>query len=79
MRAGIRWGAVVSACLALAGCRGGSGVETGPYEPYLVVWAGDADRKDNDFLAIVNASPSSWSYGKVVATLPVRSRASRRI
>jgi hypothetical protein len=38
-----------------------------------VVWAGDADRKDSDFLAVVNANPSSRHYGKVIASVPVRS------
>jgi hypothetical protein len=58
---------VVGAC---AGRRGGEG----PFEPYLVVWAGDADRKDSDFLAVVNANPSSRKYGHVIATVPVKSR-----
>jgi len=55
-----------------AGCRGGG--EKAPFEPYLLVWAGDADRKDSDFLAVVNADPSSRKYGRVLATVPVRSR-----
>src|SRR5712671_100319 len=45
-----------------------------PFEPYLLVWAGDADRKDSDFLAVVNANPSSRKYGRVIATVPVKSR-----
>ena len=61
------------ALCALAGaCRAGRG--EAPFEPYLVVWAGDADRKDSDFLAVVNANPSSRKYGRVIATVPVRSR-----
>jgi hypothetical protein len=63
------------ACSVLAsacpGGRGGGG--DGPYEPYLVIWAGDADRNDSDFLAVVNANPSSRHYGKVIASVPVRS------
>jgi hypothetical protein len=39
--------------------------------PYLFVWTGDEDGKDSDFLAVVDARPSSPTYGKVVATLPV--------
>lgn len=65
---------VAVACLALSACRGG-GRDEGPYEPYLVVWAGDADRKDSDFLAVISANPSSRKYGKVLATVPVRSAA----
>jgi len=43
-------------------------------EPFLAVWAADADRENSDFLAIVDADPRSASYGKVVKTYPVRSR-----
>ena len=43
-------------------------------EPYLLVWAGDADRQSSDFLAVLDADPTSTSYGKVLKTYPVRSR-----
>jgi hypothetical protein len=43
-------------------------------EPYLVVWAGDADRANADFLAVLDADPTSPTYGKVLKTYPVRSR-----
>src|SRR6266568_4032491 len=43
-------------------------------EPYLLVWAGDADRQNSDFLAVLDADPTSPSYGKVLRTYPVRSR-----
>jgi hypothetical protein len=43
-------------------------------EPYLLVWAGDADRQSSDFLALIDADPTSPSYGKVLRTYPVRSR-----
>jgi hypothetical protein len=56
-----------------SGCPG-RGPDDAPYEPYLVVWAGDADRQHSDFLAVVNASPSSRKYGHVIATVPVRSK-----
>lgn len=39
--------------------------------PYLFVWSGDTDKKDPDFLAVVDARPGSASYGEIVATLPV--------
>jgi hypothetical protein len=39
--------------------------------PYLFVWAGDEARKSSDFLAVIDASPSSPSYGSIVRTLPV--------
>ncbi len=38
---------------------------------YLFVWAGDADRKESDFLAVIDVRPSSKRYGKIVTTLPV--------
>jgi hypothetical protein len=43
-------------------------------EPYLLVWAGDADRQNADFLAVLDADPTSPSYGRVLKTYPVRSR-----
>jgi hypothetical protein len=43
-------------------------------EPYLLVWAGDVDRQNADFLAVIDADPTSHSYGKVLRTYPVRSR-----
>jgi hypothetical protein len=39
--------------------------------PYLFVWSGDSDAKDSDFLAVIDARPTSASYGEIVATLPV--------
>lgn len=38
---------------------------------YIFVWAGDAAHKATDFLAVVNAQPSSPDYGRIVATAPV--------
>jgi len=43
-------------------------------EPYLLVWAGDADRHESDFLAVIDADPTSATYGVVINTLPVGSR-----
>lgn len=39
--------------------------------PYLFVWAGDAAHKSTDFLAVIDAKPSSPTYAQVVATVPV--------
>ncbi|HWP65645.1 MAG TPA: hypothetical protein VNO26_07020 [Candidatus Limnocylindria bacterium] len=69
--------AVGLVCLAAAaaGCRSG-----GPRdmrlgnEPYLLVWAGDDDRRHEDFLAVLDANPRSRRYGRVLATIPVGSR-----
>jgi hypothetical protein len=38
---------------------------------YLFAWSGDGDRKVSDFLAVIDADPSSKSYGHLVTTLPV--------
>lgn len=38
---------------------------------YLFVWAGDAERKASDFLAVIDANPSSSTYGQVVNRAPV--------
>ena len=37
---------------------------------YIFVWAGDSAGKASDFLAVVNADPSSSKYGEVVASVP---------
>jgi hypothetical protein len=71
MRRGRAFG-VVACALLLSACAGRRANDA-PYEPYLLVWAGDADRRDADFLAVVNANPSSRKYGNVIATVPVRS------
>jgi hypothetical protein len=41
-----------------------------PANSYLYVWAGDAEGKASDFLAVVDASPTSGRYGTVVASVP---------
>src|SRR5262245_27473052 len=70
-----RWvvGAALLALGVLGGCRGPKEAHfTG--EPFLLVWAGDVDRQNSDFLAVLDADPNSESYGKVLRTYPVRSR-----
>lgn len=36
---------------------------------YLFVWTGDQAQNGNDFLAVIDADPSSTSYGRLVTTL----------
>jgi len=36
---------------------------------YLLVWAGDRAHQGNDFLAVIDADPSSASYGHLLTTL----------
>ena len=38
---------------------------------YLFAWSGDADHADSDFLTVLDADPSSASYGQVLNTVPV--------
>lgn len=40
----------------------------------LFAWAGDAAGKGNDFLAVIDADPSSASYGRLVTTLATDQR-----
>ena len=39
--------------------------------PFLYVWAGAEDDADSDFLAVIDADPSSDRYGEIVASVPV--------
>jgi hypothetical protein len=36
---------------------------------YLFIWAGDADREQSDFLAVIDVRPNSKRYGQIVTTL----------
>lgn len=36
---------------------------------YLFAWTGDLDEEGNDFLAVIDADPSSASYGKLITTV----------
>lgn len=57
--------AVCVSCLP-APCQQEKPVATGHY---MFAWAGDKAKKGNDFLAVVDADPSSSSYGHLVTTL----------
>jgi hypothetical protein len=41
-----------------------------PKDEYLFVWAGDSAGVSSDFLGVIDASPSSPTYGSVVASVP---------
>jgi hypothetical protein len=58
----------------LAGCARQPDTQVFTGEPFLAVWAGDTDRQNADFLAVLDADPTSPTYGKVLKTYPVRSR-----
>lgn len=38
-------------------------------DDYLFVWAGDAAKQGNDFLAVIDAYPASLTYGQLVTTV----------
>jgi hypothetical protein len=38
---------------------------------YMIVWAGDKDGNDSDFLAVIDVRRSAPTYGEIIATLPV--------
>jgi methanethiol oxidase len=50
-------------------------LKPGTHETLLYVWTRDADAKESDFLAVVDANPKSGSYGKIIATVPTNSAA----
>lgn len=52
--------------------------ERPPTEPYLFVWTTDSDSVDLNFLAVVDASPSSDRYGEVLSTLAVPTKGATR-
>jgi hypothetical protein len=43
--------------------------QSSPSAHYLFAWTGDADKKGNDFLAVIDANPASPNYGHLVTTL----------
>lgn len=63
---------VAAACLlVVVGCAPTPLPES---SPLLYVWAGDEDMRagDTDFLAVVDADPSSETYGNILASAPVQ-------
>ncbi|HEV2751333.1 MAG TPA: selenium-binding protein SBP56-related protein [Gemmatimonadales bacterium] len=46
------------------------GLPAGQHESLLYVWTSDADQKDPDFLATIDANPTSPTYGKIIAMTP---------
>jgi hypothetical protein len=46
-----------------------------PDSRYLFVWAGDSNKQESDFLAVIDVDRRSPTYAEVVATLPVGARA----
>ena len=62
----------VAACAVVVACAGPSR-ETqvpGQESPYLLLFAGDQDEADSDFLAVIDLRPDSHDFGKAIATMP---------
>ena len=58
---------VAAIALSCAACRHDAPPPSGEY---LFVWAGDSAGTSSDFLGVIDASPSSPTYGAVVASVP---------
>ena len=61
-----RW-FVAAVALSCAACRHEASPPSGEY---LFVWAGDSAGTSSDFLGVIDASPSSSTYGAIVASVP---------
>src|SRR4029079_14143988 len=59
--------ALIAVFLIACGC---GRTPASPSGPYLFLWAGDADNKASDFLAVIDAAPASARYGTIVASVP---------
>ena len=68
--------------ITVAACHAGSASVQSPAarsarSRFLFVWAGDADRQESDFLAVIDVEPRSATYALVVSTLPVGATGTR--
>jgi hypothetical protein len=69
----------VAACMALVACGAPAceaQVQSGADAPYLLVFAGDQDEANSDFLAVIDLRPNSRDFGKAIATMPIGMKAS---
>ena len=62
-------------CAALAACAAPS-VQRDDSSPYLILFAGDRDESDSDFLAVFDLRTDSLDFGKAIATTPIGMKAS---
>jgi hypothetical protein len=67
--------ALLTTAVMIAGCHAGPSIPVAAPEVassrYLFVWAGDADKRESDFLAVVDVDRHSPTYAEVITTLPV--------
>src|SRR6478736_1231514 len=66
---------LLPALALLAACSGGGGSSQPVPSPtsgsFVYAWAADSDKKESDFLAVIDADPRSPDYTKVITTVPV--------
>lgn len=62
-------------CVAAA-CATGPKGSSSDVSPYLLVFAGDRDEKNDDFFAVIDLRPGSRTSGQVVASMPIGMRGS---
>jgi hypothetical protein len=71
----VRRRAIFTSALLIGGCHTGPPAPVTAREPadsrYLFVWAGDSDKQQSDFLAVVDVDRHSRTYAQVLTTLPV--------
>lgn len=69
----------MAGCLAVVACATPSReahVQAGTESPYLLIFAGDRDEADSDFLAVIDLRSNSPDLGKAIATTPINMKAS---
>lgn len=62
--------ATAAACVSAAPLSAQHAGHNPPPARFLYAWTGDADRKDSDFLAIIDVREGSATYGQVLKTVP---------
>lgn len=58
---------ILATTVLCSACRGAAASSA---DSYLFVWAGDSAGTSSDFLAVLDATPTSPTYGAIVASLP---------
>lgn len=62
--------AAVLVCVAMSSC-GRPAQQSDLDSPYLLIFAGDEDKADSDFFAVLDVAPGSGSPGAVLTTAPI--------
>ena len=76
----MRYCGLLAAALLTGGCHIGASqpsAQPGAASRFLFAWAGDADKRESDFLAVIDVDPRSATYASVVKTLPVGATGTR--